>query len=470
MRPFLFLILSILLFGCNQNQQTNYDLVIKNTNVIDIITGEIVPQDILISEGRIIKVAADFSEDQYIAKTEIDGTGKFALPGFWDNHVHFRGGDSLIAANKNLLKLFIANGITTVRDAGGDLTPQVMEWKKAIKNEELLGPTIFTSGPKIDGPNATWAGSIPVENDIDITKALDSLEQIPTDYVKLYDSRISGEAYLNTIREAERRNTITTGHMPFTVELDDAITAGIDGIEHLYYIMKGCSSEEAAITKQLQNKEIGFWQAMPTLQTTFDKTVAQNTFSKMKENNVFSIPTLNIGRILSYLDEVDHSQDAYLQYMGSGIIKTYEGRINRVKNSTAEAIQNRKELDTFFGELAKTMSDAGVSLLAGSDSGAFNSYTYPGISLHQELEAMVNVGISPLQALQNSAYKGAQFLKKDADYGQLVEGNIADIVLLNANPLEDIQQTQNIDYVIKGMQVLDKNDLKDLLKSTVNKD
>lgn len=469
MRLLLFLILNILLFGCNQKQPTNYDLVIKNTNVIDIITGEIVPQDILISEGRIVKVAtANVHEGQYTAKTEIDGSGKFALPGFWDNHVHFRGGDSLIAANKNLLKLFIANGITTVRDAGGDLTPQVMEWKEAIKNEELLGPTIFTSGPKIDGPNATWAGSIPVENDIDITKALDSLEQIPTDYVKLYDSRISGEAYLNTIQEAEKRNTITTGHMPFTVELDDAITAGIDGIEHLYYIMKGCSSEEAAITKQLQNKKIGFWQAMPALQTTFDETVAQNTFSKMKENNVYSIPTLNIGRILSYLDEVDHSQDAYLQYMSSGIIKTYEGRINRVKNSSPETIQNRKELDTFFGELAKTMSDAGVSLLAGSDSGAFNSYTYPGISLHQELEAMVNVGISPLQALQNSAYKGAQFLKKNADYGQLVEGNIADIVLLNGNPLEAIKETQNIGYVIKGNQVLDKDDLNDLLKSAVN--
>jgi imidazolonepropionase-like amidohydrolase len=374
----------------------------------------------------------------------------------------------LVDDNKNLLKLFIANGITTVRDAGGDLTSQVIEWKKAIENEELLGPTIFTSGPKLDGPKATWAGSLVVENDTDITNALDSLAKIPTDYVKLYDSRISAEAYLNTISEAEKRGVITSGHMPFTVELDEAMNAGIDGIEHLYYIMKGCSSEEENITQQLRDKEIGFWDAMPALQSSYDDVIAANTFAKMKQKQVYSIPTLHIGKVLSYLDEVDHSKDDYLQYMGSGIIKTYEGRINRVKNSSPETIQNRKELDSFFGELAKTMSDAGVSLLAGSDSGAFNSYTYPGVSLHKELEAMVAVGISPLQALQNSAFKGSQFLKKDNDYGRLIENNIADIVLLNKNPLEDITQTKNLAYVIKGNQVLDKEDLKNLLESAVN--
>ena len=271
-----------------------------------------------------------------------------------------------------------------------------MEWKTAIEKEELLGPTIFTSGPKLDGPNATWAGSLVVENEIDITKALDSLQRIPTDYVKLYDSRISAEAYLNTIAEAEKRGIISSGHMPFTVELNDAVNTGIDGIEHLYYIMKGCSDREKEVTQMLINKEIGFWTAMPLLLDSYSESTAQQTFKRLKEQNVYSIPTLHIGKVLSYLDEVDHSQDEYLKYMGSGIIKTYEGRINRVKNSSPETIQNRKDLDVFFGELAKVISDAGVSLLAGSDSGAFNSYTYPGISLHKELEAMVTVGISPL--------------------------------------------------------------------------
>jgi imidazolonepropionase-like amidohydrolase len=452
-----------------QPEEKPSDVLITNVNVIDLETGEITKKDIAIVLGRIVEILNEGNESKYHgAKVTIDGESKFALPGFWDNHVHFRGGDSLIAANKNLLKLFIANGITTVRDAGGDLTPAVMEWKSSIEKEELLGPTIFTSGPKLDGPDATWAGSLVVEDAKSISKALDSLQDIPTDYVKLYDSRISAEAYLKTIAEAEKRGMITSGHMPFTVVLGDALETGIDGIEHLYYIMKGCSSEEIEITARLQNKEIGFWEAMPALLATYNDSVADRTFSKMKQKNVFSIPTLHIGKVLSYLDEIDHSEDAYLKYMGNGIIKTYEGRINRVKNSTPEAIQNRKELDSFFGQLAKRMSDAGVPMLAGSDSGAFNSYTYPGISLHKELEAMVAVGISPLQALQNSAYNGATFLKKDADYGQLAAGKVADIVLLNANPLEDISETKNIGYVIKGSQVLDRKELKALLDAAIH--
>ena len=468
MRLFLVLLGCLFLWGCPPLPDKS-DIIIKNVGLIDIATGEIEKKDIFITNGRITKIITKGEGNAfYKAKVIINAKGKFALPGFWDNHVHFRGGDSLIDDNKNLLKLFIANGITTVRDAGGDLTPQVMEWKKAIEKEELLGPTIFTSGPKLDGPNATWAGSLVVENDADIKVALDSLQSIPTDFVKLYDSRISSKAYLNTISEAEKRGMLTSGHMPFTVELDDAINAGIDGIEHLYYIMKGCSKDEAVITQQLKNKEIGFWQAMPALQSSYDASVAENTFTKMKEKQVYAIPTLHIGKVLSYLDEVDHNNDEYLRYMGSGIIKTYEGRINRVKNSSPETIQNRKELDDFFGELAKSMSEAGVSLLAGSDSGAFNSYTYPGISLHKELEAMVHVGISPLKAIQNSAYKGSQFLKKDTEYGRLIEGNIADIVLLNKNPLEDITQTRTLAYVIKGNQVLDKELLDALLTSAIN--
>jgi len=469
MKKYVYILFVCLLFAnCKKTDAIIYDVVIQNGNIIDIESGAISKQNIFVIDGRISDIENTTSTHDINAKQIIDANGKYIVPGFWDNHVHFRGGDSLIKANKDFLKLFIMNGITTVRDTGGDLSSSVNQWKKEIAEGTLIGPSIFTSGPKIDGKNATWAGSLSVESQDDISKALDSLQSLKVDFVKLYDSRISGDLYLKTIEAAEKRGLITTGHMPFTVELDEAINAGIDGIEHLYYIMKGCSNEEAGITQQLRDKEIGFWDAMPALQSSYDDTVAANTFAKMKQKQVYSIPTLHIGKVLSYLDEVDHSKDDYLQYMGSGIIKTYEGRINRVKNSSPETIQNRKELDSFFGELAKTMSDAGVSLLAGSDSGAFNSYTYPGISLHKELEAMVAAGISPLQALQNSAYKGSQFLKKDTDYGRLIENNIADIVLLNKNPLEDITQTKNLAYVIKGNQVLDKKELEKLLASAVN--
>lgn len=439
-------------------------MVLKDGNLIDLENGAINKADIFITDGRIVAVTTDTLLLNYTAKHSVDASGKYILPGFWDNHVHFRGGDSLIEANKRFLGLFIANGITTVRDAGGDLTTAVMQWKKAIENDGMIGPTIFTSGPKIDGPGATWAGSLEVENQEDINKALDSLQAIPTDFVKIYDSRVSGENYLNTIRAAEKRGLITSGHMPFTVTLQETLDAGIDAVEHLYYIMKGCSTEEDVVTQQLQVNKIGFWDAMPILQSTYNDSVAKQTFEHLKQKNVFVVPTLHIGHTLSYLDEVDHSEDAYLKYMSPGIQKTYQGRIQRAQNASEKAVQDRKELDTFFKKLALTLNQNDVSLLAGSDSGAFNSYTYPGISIHKEMEAMVDAGISPLDALKASAYNGAKFLKKDSDYGSLQTGKLADIVILNQNPLENIQNTRDIFMVLKNGNSYSQEDLNKLLQ------
>lgn len=255
--------------------------------------------------------------------------------------------------------------------------------------------------------------------------------------------------------------------MPFTVTLNETIDAGIDAIEHLYYIMKGCSANEKEITQKLEDGEIGFWQAMPLLMSTYSDSTAQNTFASLKNSNVYVVPTLHIGKTLSYLDEVDHSNDEYLKYMSEGIIKTYEGRIQRALTTSKKAIKDRKDLDAFFGKLTKSLNDAGVGLLTGSDSGAFNSYTYPGISLHKEMEAMVANGISPLDALRASAHNGAKFLKQESDYGNISEGKIADLVLLDANPLENIKNTQKIYTVIKEGQTYSKEQLEALLEAAI---
>ncbi|MDP5061855.1 MAG: amidohydrolase, partial [Maribacter sp.] len=180
------------LLSCKSEPKITYDVIIKNGHLINFEDGSASISNILITDNRIVKITSDVDLTTIEAKSVIDAKGKFIVPGFWDNHTHFRGGDSLIDANKNFLKLFMANGITTVRDAGGDLTSSVLEWRKAIAKNELVGPTIFTSGPKIDGPGGTWAGSLEVDSDEDISKALDSLQAIPSDFVKIYDSRISG--------------------------------------------------------------------------------------------------------------------------------------------------------------------------------------------------------------------------------------------------------------------------------------
>lgn len=473
MKKFFFISVIVLYcISCNKDVINTYDLVIKNGSVIDILTGEINKQTIYINNGRIVKVTK--AEDSLLFKANItlNVADKFIMPGFWDNHVHFRGGDTLIQANKDFLKLFIMNGITTVRDAGGDLTLSVMNWKQQIENKELVGPTIFSAGPKIDGNNATWAGSLVVEKQSDIQVALDSLQTLNVDFVKLYDSKISGEMYLKTIQEATKRGMLTSGHMPFTVTLDETLFAGIGAIEHLYYVLKGCSSNEKTITAAIKNGDYGFWASMEKLIETYQDSTAQKIFKAFKENNTYVVPTLHIGNILSYLDEINHENDTYLKLMPSEIIKTYADRIKRSLNSSKEARQKRKKLNTFFKSLAKSLSDADVKLLAGSDSGAFNSYAYPGISLHREFEALSLTGISNLKILQYSGYNGAQFLNKSTDYGSVTIGKISDLVILNSNPLKDIQNTRDIQFVVKGNDVFNPDIIArtiDCLDCIVNK-
>lgn len=449
--PLLISIFLLNVLGCSQKEE-RYDIRISQVSLID--ENGLLKKGLydVYTQGDSISWITSY--DQAIlrgATTEINGTGKFLLLGLWDNHAHFRGSEALIPQNKKFLKKFIEYGITTVRDAGGDLTPQIQRWNTEIKAKSLVGPTIYTSGPKLDGPKARWAGSLEVATPQEIDKALDSLQNLGVNYVKLYDSTISGHNYLEIIKKAESRGMITSGHMPFTVQLDDAINAGLDNVEHLYYILKGCSSEEAAITEKIRAGEMGFWDSMSQLIKTYDEKTAQNTFKKLKDQQVFVTPTLHIGNILSYLEEVDHTQDPYLKELSQEFVATYEGRIKSAQNASSQARKDRKELQDFFLKLTKSLNDAGVQLLAGSDSGAYNSYTYPGPSLHGELEQMVKAGLSPSEALKTS-YNGATFLDIEG-YG-FQEGNTANLLLLNSNPLDSIKNTRDINLVIKEGVIL----------------
>lgn len=446
------IVLAFISIGCAQKDtEITYDLEIGQIDIIKKDGSILEEYTIYINADTIAAILPPRNIVYPKARKYIDGKNNYLLSGFWDNHVHFRGGDELIAQNEKFLQQYINYGITTVRDAGGDLTPQVQQWNQEIQDGTRVGPTIYTSGPKLDGPNARWEGSLPVTSQESIIRALDSLQTLNTDYVKIYDSTLSRKQYLDIIKTAETRDMITSGHMPFTVELQEAIDAGLDNIEHLYYVLKGCSSQEKEITQQIIDGTLGFWGSMEQLIATHDEAIAQQTFARLKASNTFVTPTLHIGDVLSYLDEVDHSQDTYLTHLEDAFIKTYEGRVKRALNASAKAKKDRKELQKFFIKLAKSLHDANVQLLAGSDCGAYNSYTYPGPSLHKELEQMVQAGLTPAQALQTSGYNGSKFLQKEG-YGIAV-GNKADLVILSKNPLENIRNTQTIRHTIKNGEV-----------------
>jgi imidazolonepropionase-like amidohydrolase len=461
---FLLCLLYISILSCNQEGET-VDLLITHAQIVDVKSGEILPdQTVAIRNDTIIRISGQAS-DLYSAKNTIDAAGQYLIPGLWDMHVHFRGGDTLIEENKKLIPLYLAHGVTTVRDAGGDITPAVMEWRDQILSGTMDGPYIYTSGPKLDGPNPTWAGSIEIEEIDQVSAALDSLEKIGVDYVKIYDSRISAEIYLEIIRQAEARGLKTTGHMPFTAKLGDAVDAGLDGSEHLYYAMKACSPLEDSITAAVRENPVGFWSQLQGYIDSYDIDTARAFFRKMAENNTAIVPTLYVGYTINRLADDDHQQDTMLAYIGPGIQSTYAGRVRGAKRSSPAIKSMRQDMEKLFQSMVKPMQEEGVLVLAGSDCGPFNSYVYPGSSLHEELRLMVrNSGLSTAEALRAATLNGAVFFEKEDHYGSVEEGKVAELVLLDGNPLENIENTQQINKVIARGKVYDKAQLEKMME------
>ena len=447
--------LAALLAGCARRptKLQIYDVVINHVTVVDVLTGQLTPNRVVtISKGKIVGVA-QADKDSYAAKQYVNGNGRYLIPGLWDMHVHFRGGDSLVAANKKSLTLYLAHGITTVRDAGGDMTPSIFQWRKDMEAGRLPGPRIFTSGPKIDGPKAYWPGSLEVETKAQISKALDSLQQLKVDYVKIYDSKISADAYLNTISQAQRRGLKTTGHMPYSVKLEDAIKRGLDATEHLYYVFKACSGREDSITTAVRNslrtdKPLGLFAALPAVYKTYSPAAAARIFQLMAKRHTAAVPTLFIQNTLANLAGNNHAQDSLLAYIDPRIQATYMRRLTSAQQQSPAAIEFSRKLEAKFITLVPLMQAAGVPILAGSDSGPFNSFVYPGASLQDELLLLVQSGLTPLQALQAATINGARFMGVSARTGTIGVGKDADLVLLTGNPLEDIGNIKNIDTVI----------------------
>lgn len=453
-----------LFISCNQSR-TRFDLLIIHAQIVDIKTGTVLPdQTVAIRNDTIIQIIESSSKKIQASQT-IDATGQFLIPGLWDMHVHFRGGDTLIEENKKLIPLYLAHGITTIRDAGGDLTKSVLHWRDAILAGKMDGPYIYTSGPKLDGPNATWAGSIEVEEISQVSPALDTLEKIGVDYVKIYDSQISAAVFLEIIRQAEARGLKTTGHMPFTAKLGEAVEAGLDASEHLYYAMKACSPLEDSITAAVREKPVGFWSQLQGYIDSYDVDTARAFFRKMAAHETAIVPTLYVGHTINRLAEDDHQQDSMLAYMGPGIQSTYAGRVRGAKRASPAMKSMRQDMEDLFQSMLKPMQEEGVLVLAGSDCGPFNSFVYPGSSLHEELRLMVkNSGLSTAEALRAASLNGAIFFEKDSYYGSVEEGKIAELVLLDANPLEDIENTQLVNKVILRGKVYDKKALQEMLQ------
>jgi imidazolonepropionase-like amidohydrolase len=429
---------------------TPADLVIRGATVVDVERGVTVPdRAIVVAAGRIVAVTD--SAAGYAPARTLDAGGAFVMPGLWDNHVHFGGGEALIGENRNLLPLYLAHGVTTVRDAAGDLSPSVVEWRRQVAGGTLLGPTIYTSGPKLEGIDSIWPGDLEVGSEADVRAALDTLQAMQVDFVKITENTLGPALYLFGLGEARRRGFAVSAHVPAALTLDQVSEAGLGSIEHMSYLLRGGSPREAELSAAVAAGRMPAADAVTAMIDGFDEATAVATYRRLAARGTAVTPTLNGSRILAYLDRDTHATDDYLKYLGPGLKATYEGRVARAATDDAAAVARRHARYEKSATLVPLLQQAGVTLLAGTDAGFLNSFNYPGVGLHDELAWLVASGLTPAQALQASVINGPRFLKAAEAYGAIAPGKVADLLVLERNPLDDIAATRAIrSVVVKG--------------------
>jgi imidazolonepropionase-like amidohydrolase len=434
--------------------------------VIDVETGAVRPeQTIVVRHGTIEWIGPAAAADLQAGTLVVEERGRYAVPGLWDMHVHLRGGPSLEAANERWLRQYLGFGITTVRDAGGDSPDAVRRFKQAVARGELYGPRIFTALSKIDGPEGAWTGSIPVASPADVAAALDRLQAAGADFIKVYDGSIDRQLYLEVLAETERRGLRTAAHVPLSVPFEDAIAAGLDSVEHAFHLLKAANPADRAASRHFEQEGIPedfepYFVAVAVLGEHADERQARRVFREMAERGTALTPTLYIRRAWNRVTRLDAgADDPRYEAVPPAIRETYAFGLEVFVYRTAHERASDRRLEKWSRRFTKLAAEEGVTILAGSDTGADNPLVYPGDSLHHELEALVDAGLTPLRALQAATIEPARWFGKTDELGTLTEGKAADFLILDANPLENIDNTRAIVAVVQQGVFFDADEL-----------
>jgi imidazolonepropionase-like amidohydrolase len=455
------LTLLLLLLASFAGAQTKPDatpIVITHVTIINPGTSSVLPDTtVVIDDGRITILSAVQLPLPKHARV-IDGRGRYLLPGLWDMHVHSAFGDWFPGGRDIILPLFIANGVTGVRDMGGDL-PVLFAWRKQIAAGEIVGPRMIVSGPMLDAvlPNGKlrFPSSIAVTTPASAVTAVDSLKAQGVDFIKV-QSVISHGAYLAAAAEAHKLGIPIVGHVPDKVRLTEAIAAGQKSIEHLMGSFEGCSTEE--------DKFINGQGDLKLLLTTQDQKKCDALIAQLAQTQTWQVPTLAWQRGGTFLDQRDLQHDPLDKYVPAYWRDVTWRRFTEemMPGLQRDPLALRKEYFARNLQMVGAQHRAGVPFLAGTDT-APGVYILPGFSLHDELANFVEAGFTPMEALQTATSNPAKFLATESTSGSIAPGKAADLVLLNANPLDDIHNTQKIEAVIANGRLFDRAALDALL-------
>ena len=425
----------------------NHDCLITNVNIVDVNTGKILKNKTVAIDNNRITAIYDKEIISSDSKIVIDGKGKYLIPGLWDMHAHYKW------SHVDLDPLLVANGITGVREMWGDM-PAFVEIPKSTQHEGLLSPDVYLSGDLIDGnPPSFPAGCLVVTTPDEAVDAVKKQIDKNVDFIKVYSS-LSQECFMAIAKEAKKRNITFAGHIPNRVSIYKAMEAGMASSEHLYGFLNACSSVDTS---------------NEALISTFSEKRFDSICYVLAKSSMWLCPTLTVNRAMSYLNDSTFINDNRMSYLPGYVIDIWNQKMNPYTKSQIENFANSTRVRYLFElSLIGKMNEKGVKFIAGTDFP--NPYVFPGFSLHDELSLMVKGGMPTLDALRSATINPAIFMNKKADFGSVEVGKLASLVLLNKNPLENIENTKTIETVIVRGKVYNRRALNLMLEQAKSND
>ena len=437
MKKYTLLLLSLLISFCSFSQPKTYYLT--HITVVDVVKGVNMPDMTVAVTGSVISAIASASEIRIPRNAKVtDCKGKFIIPGLWDMHVHLGN------ATSSALPVFIANGVTGVRDMGTKRFDSIQAWRKDIGSGKTVGPRIISSGPILNGGQNLPDFQIAVNTEERTIQVVDSLAGIGVDFIKAHGG-LSREVYYTIARESARLHIPFSGHIPASntavgVTGAEASEAGQRSLEH----MLGIPFARDTI-KAYQNM-------YPTEESL------KHLLATLLKNNTYITPTLSVYEIPADYKAISEKQAPLLKYISPELRSFWDSQIGDWPS------RNK----TFMNWLLKTrmnmipvLRDAGIPMLAGTDTGF--PFVLPGFGLHEELKYLVAAGLSPMEALRTATINPAIFLGKQDKFGSVEKGKFADLLILNADPGQNIQNLNLIEAVIANGKLVDRKALDKIL-------
>lgn len=373
----------------------------------------------------------------------VEGRGRFLVPGLWDAHVHVSFSD------ETTLGVLVANGVTSVRDMGGDLD-LLDTWRARIESGELVGPRIFRAGPTVDGFKAGLPHRLTIANPEEARAAVVRLQGLGVDFIKIHNA-VPRDTFFALAAEAQQRGIPFVGHVPMTVEPAEAAEAGQHSVEHIATLIEGTymarfSNETAAMEAIPQWLE----DEVPDLARTFAR------------NGTWFVPTIVAYDMRTRRGELAANPDPRLRYVPP-VLRKYWDQASPVsdRDRDPKVVAGRQRFVEFGREMTRRMHQAGVAIAVATDLAGRD--VLPGFAVHDEIGQLVASGLTPMEALRAATAEPARLLNVAGTQGTIAPGKAADLVLLEGDPLADIRNVGRISAVVLRGRLLEREDLDRLL-------